>query len=174
MMTNTPSAKEKVKALDLALQQIEKQFGKGAIMKLGEESANIAIETISTGSIGLDMALGVGGVPRGRIVEIYGPESSGKTTLALTIIANAQRQGGNAVMIDAEREVEADRAGGDHVDRDRRHLFTQLHDGALAELLLDLLKSEVESLVLFLGGRRIHVHELRLLRRGCFLRGAVA
>jgi len=102
-----PSAKEKVKALDLALQQIEKQFGKGAIMKLGEESSKVAIDVIQTGSIGLDMALGVGGVPRGRIVEIYGPESSGKTTLALTIIAHAQRAGGNAVMIDAEHALDA-------------------------------------------------------------------
>ena len=102
-----PNAKEKVKALDLALQQIEKQFGKGAIMKLGEESTKVGIDVIPTGSIGLDMALGVGGVPRGRIVEIYGPESSGKTTLALTIIANAQRAGGNAVMIDAEHALDA-------------------------------------------------------------------
>jgi recombination protein RecA len=102
-----PSAKEKVKALELALQQIEKQFGKGSIMKLGEESARIAVEVIPTGSIGLDLALGVGGVPRGRIVEIYGPESSGKTTLALTIIANAQRGGGNAVFIDAEHALDA-------------------------------------------------------------------
>ena len=104
---NTPSAKEKGKALELALQQIEKQFGKGAIMKLGEESARIAVETIPSGSIALDMALGVGGVPRGRIVEIYGPESSGKTTLSLTIIANAQRLGGNAVFIDAEHALDA-------------------------------------------------------------------
>src|SRR5438128_4896258 len=102
-----PSAKEKTKALDLALQQIEKQFGKGAIMKLGEESAKVGIELIPTGSIGLDLALGVGGVPRGRIVEIYGPESSGKTTLALTIIANAQKAGGNAVFIDAEHALDA-------------------------------------------------------------------
>jgi recombination protein RecA len=102
-----PTAKEKVKALDLALQQIEKQFGKGAIMKLGEESSKTGIDVIPTGSIGLDMALGVGGVPRGRIVEIYGPESSGKTTLALTIISNAQRAGGNAVMIDAEHALDA-------------------------------------------------------------------
>jgi recombination protein RecA len=107
MNFTTPSAKEKVKALDLALQQIEKQFGKGAIMKLGEESSKVGIEIIPTGSIGLDMALGVGGVPRGRIVEIYGPESSGKTTLALTIIANAQRAGGNAVFIDAEHALDA-------------------------------------------------------------------
>src|SRR5262245_29505432 len=107
MMANTPSPKEKTKALELALQQIEKQFGKGSIMKLGEESASIGVEVIPTGSLGLDMALGVGGVPRGRIVEIYGPESSGKTTLALTIIANAQRAGGNAVFIDAEHALDA-------------------------------------------------------------------
>jgi recombination protein RecA len=107
MFTNPPSAKEKTKALDLALQTIEKQFGKGAIMKLGEGVSPAGIEVISTGSIGLDMALGVGGVPRGRIVEIYGPESSGKTTLALTIIANAQRGGGNAVFIDAEHALDS-------------------------------------------------------------------
>jgi recombination protein RecA len=106
MMQPPPSAKEKTKALDLALQQIEKQFGKGAIMKLGEESA-VPVDAISTGSIGLDLATGVGGVPRGRVVEIYGPESSGKTTLALTIIANAQRAGGNAVFIDAEHALDA-------------------------------------------------------------------
>jgi recombination protein RecA len=107
MIANAPTAKEKTKALELALQQIEKQFGKGSIMKLGEESARIAVEVIPTGSLGLDLALGVGGVPRGRIVEIYGPESSGKTTLALTIIANAQRLGGNAVFIDAEHALDA-------------------------------------------------------------------
>src|SRR5215831_7866026 len=107
MIPNTPSAKEKVKALDLALQQIEKQFGKGSIMKLGEDGAKIGIEVIPTGSIALDMALGVGGLPRGRIIEIYGPESSGKTTLALTIVANAQKLGGNAVFIDAEHALDA-------------------------------------------------------------------
>ena len=107
MIPNTPSAKEKSKALDLALQQIEKQFGKGAIMKLGEESAQVAVEIIPSGSIALDMALGIGGIPRGRVIEIYGPESSGKTTLALTIIANAQKQGGNAVFIDAEHALDA-------------------------------------------------------------------
>src|SRR5436190_22032654 len=99
MIPNSPTAKEKTKALDLALQQIEKQFGKGAIMKLGEESAKIAVEIIPSGSIALDLALGIGGIPRGRVIEIYGPESSGKTTLALTIIANAQKTGGNAVFI---------------------------------------------------------------------------
>jgi recombination protein RecA len=107
MIGNTPSAKEKNKALDLALQQIEKQFGKGAIMKLGEEGAKASVEFVPTGSIALDLALGIGGVPRGRVVEIYGPESSGKTTLSLTIIANAQRTGGNAVFIDAEHALDA-------------------------------------------------------------------
>jgi recombination protein RecA len=107
MIPINPMAKEKIKALELALQQIEKQFGKGAIMKLGEESAKVGIDVIPTGSIALDAALGVGGVPRGRVVEIYGPESSGKTTLALTIIANAQKAGGNAVFIDAEHALDA-------------------------------------------------------------------
>src|SRR5881296_1883525 len=111
MIPNTPSAKEKTKALDLALQQIEKQFGKGAIMKLGEEAAHVAVEIIPSGSIALDMALGIGGIPRGRVIEIYGPESSGKTTLALTIIANAQRLGGAAVFIDAEHALDATYAG---------------------------------------------------------------
>jgi recombination protein RecA len=122
MLTTAPSAKEKTKALDIALQQIEKQFGKGAIMKLGEADVAAGIETISTGSIGLDMALGVGGVPRGRIIEIYGPESSGKTTLALTIIANAQRTGGNAVFIDAEHALDAQYAQKLGVDLTNLHV----------------------------------------------------
>jgi recombination protein RecA len=107
MMQSAPSAKEKVKALDIALQQIEKQFGKGAIVKLGEPSALVPVDVISSGSVALDLALGVGGIPRGRVIEIYGPESSGKTTLALTIIANAQKTGGNAVFIDAEHALDA-------------------------------------------------------------------
>ncbi|MEO0026563.1 MAG: recombinase RecA [candidate division WOR-3 bacterium] len=97
---------EKFKALSNALGQIEKQFGKGAIMKLGEEGAVVEIEAIPTGSIGLDSILGVGGVPKGRIVEIFGPESSGKTTLALEIIAQCQRQGGTAAFIDAEHALD--------------------------------------------------------------------
>jgi recombination protein RecA len=105
--SSTASSKEKTKALEIAVQQIEKQFGKGAIMKLGQERASVPVEVISTGSLALDQALGVGGVPRGRVIEIYGPESSGKTTLALTIIANAQKAGGNAVFIDAEHALDA-------------------------------------------------------------------
>ncbi|AFM42113.1 protein RecA [Desulfosporosinus acidiphilus SJ4] len=95
----------KLKALDVALAQIEKQFGKGSIMKLGE-SATMSIDVIPTGSLALDLALGVGGVPRGRIIEIYGPESSGKTTVALHIIAEAQKLGGVAAFIDAEHALD--------------------------------------------------------------------
>ncbi|AOY77262.1 hypothetical protein BJL90_16245 [Clostridium formicaceticum] len=92
---------EKKKALEMAISQIEKQFGKGSIMTLGEES-KLNLECISTGSIDLDIALGIGGVPRGRIVEVYGPESSGKTTVSLHIVAEAQKSGGAAAFIDAE------------------------------------------------------------------------
>jgi recombination protein RecA len=97
---------ERQKALDLALAQIEKQFGKGSIMKLGEAGQRLSVEVIPTGAIGLDVALGVGGVPRGRVVEIYGPEASGKTTLAYHIIAEAQREGGVAAFIDAEHALD--------------------------------------------------------------------
>ncbi|RBP36845.1 recombinase RecA [Garciella nitratireducens] len=97
---------EKEKALDMALKQIEKQFGKGSIMKLGEKSARSNIESISTSSIGLDIAIGIGGIPRGRVVEIFGPESSGKTTVALHIIAEAQKNGGSAAFIDAEHALD--------------------------------------------------------------------
>ncbi|MDR2163191.1 MAG: recombinase RecA [Clostridiales Family XIII bacterium] len=94
------------KALQEALNQIEKSFGKGSIMRLGDESALVGVEAISTGSVSLDVATGIGGVPRGRIVEIYGPESSGKTTLTLHIIAEAQRAGGKAAFIDAEHALD--------------------------------------------------------------------
>jgi recombination protein RecA len=94
------------KALDLAVSQIERQFGKGAIMKLGEGGLIKDVPVISTGSLGLDIALGIGGVPRGRVVEIYGPEASGKTTLALQIVAEAQKQGGMGAYIDAEHALD--------------------------------------------------------------------
>jgi recombination protein RecA len=97
---------EKQKALEMALMQIEKQFGKGSIMRLGEASAKLNVEVIPTGALTLDLALGAGGVPRGRVVEIYGPESSGKTTVALHIIAEAQKMGGNAAFIDAEHALD--------------------------------------------------------------------
>ncbi len=97
---------QKNKALEIAISQIEKQFGKGSIMKLGSESLEKDIEAISTGALSLDIALGVGGVPRGRVIEIYGPESSGKTTICLHIIAEAQKKGGAAAFIDAEHALD--------------------------------------------------------------------
>jgi recombination protein RecA len=97
---------EKDKALEMAVMQIERQFGKGAIMRMGDEAAAVRVPAISTGSLGLDLALGVGGVPRGRVVEIFGPESSGKTTLAFHIIAEAQKSGGKAAFIDAEHAMD--------------------------------------------------------------------
>lgn len=97
---------EKEKALEAALGQIEKQFGKGSIMKLGEASAKMLVEVIPTGALTLDIALGVGGVPRGRVIEIYGPESSGKTTVALHIIAESQKRGGIAAFVDAEHALD--------------------------------------------------------------------
>jgi len=97
---------EKERALEMALGQIEKQFGKGSIMKLGQSAARLNIETISTGCLAIDQALGIGGVPRGRVIEIYGPESSGKTTVALHVLAEAQRKGGTAAFIDAEHALD--------------------------------------------------------------------
>jgi recombination protein RecA len=98
---------EKLKALELAITQIDRQYGKGSIMRLGDDRARLAIDVIPTGAISLDAALGVGGVPRGRIIEIFGPESSGKTTLALTITAQAQKLGGLAAFIDAEHALDS-------------------------------------------------------------------
>ncbi len=100
------SPAEKNKALDAALQQIERAFGKGSVMKLSGQNAQMEVEAISTGSLGLDIALGIGGVPRGRIIEVFGPESSGKTTLALQIIAEAQKAGGTCAIIDAEHALD--------------------------------------------------------------------
>ncbi len=100
------SSMDKSKALSAALSQIERQFGKGSVMKLGKNDRSMDIETVSTGSLGLDIALGVGGLPKGRIVEIYGPESSGKTTLALHCVAEAQKKGGICAFIDAEHALD--------------------------------------------------------------------
>lgn len=105
-MNDKNKNKTKTKALDAALSQIEKQFGKGSLMKLGDDSVDRGIEAISTGSIGLDSALGIGGVPKGRVVEIYGPESSGKTTLTLQVVAECQKAGGTAAFIDAEHALD--------------------------------------------------------------------
>ncbi len=97
---------DKQKALEAALAQIDKNFGKGSIMRLGQNDKSIDVEAISTGSLGLDIALGIGGLPKGRIVEIYGPESSGKTTLALQVIAESQKKGGICAFVDAEHALD--------------------------------------------------------------------
>lgn len=109
---------EREKALDAAMLQIQKQFGKGAVMKLGSDEANFSVAAISTGSVSLDIAAGIGGIPRGRITEIFGPESSGKTTLALHIIAEAQKAGGKAAFIDAEHALDPEYASNLGVDID--------------------------------------------------------
>ncbi|MDP2929971.1 MAG: recombinase RecA [Candidatus Omnitrophota bacterium] len=131
---------EKTKALDAALEHIEKQFGKGAIMKLGQDF-KVDVPTIPTGSIAIDLALGIGGVPRGRVIEIFGPESSGKTTLTLSIIANAQRMGGQAAFIDAEHAFDAGYAKKIGVNLDNL-LMSQPDTG---EQALDITETLVKS-----------------------------
>lgn len=128
---------EKDKALDMAVSQIEKQFGKGAIMKLGSNS-KLNVEVIPTGALPLDVALGVGGVPRGRVIEIFGPESSGKTTLALQIVSEAQRRGGNAAFIDAEHALDPLYAGKLGIDMENL-LVSQPDTGEQALEIADLL-----------------------------------
>lgn len=113
---------DKLKALDAALSQIEKQFGKGSVMKLGDSRANMNVETVPTGSLSLDIALGLGGVPKGRIVEIYGPESSGKTTVALHMVAEVQKRGGIAGFIDAEHALDPVYAKNIGVDIDNLYI----------------------------------------------------
>lgn len=132
---------EKQKALDMALSQIEKQFGKGAVMKLGESSINQGIDVISTGCLELDLALGIGGFPRGRIIEIYGPESSGKTTVALHAIAEAQKTGGTAAFIDAEHALDPVYAQALGVDID--NLYVSQPD--TGEQALDICEALVRS-----------------------------
>jgi len=132
---------ERQRALDLALSQIEKQFGKGSIMKLGEASAKLQVDVISTGALALDLALGIGGVPRGRVVEIYGPEASGKTTLAYHVIAEAQREGGVAAFIDAEHALDPAYARAVGVDVDNL-LLSQPDSG---EQALEIAETLVRS-----------------------------
>ena len=115
---------DKLKALDAAISQIEKQYGKGAVMKLGDPSAQMNVETIPTGSLSLDIALGLGGIPKGRIIEIYGPESSGKTTVTLHMIAEVQKRGGIAGFIDAEHALDPVYAKNIGVDIDNCILST--------------------------------------------------
>jgi recombination protein RecA len=132
-----PSAADREKSLETALAQIDRQFGKGSVMRLGSDE-RAPVEVIPTGSIALDVALGIGGLPRGRIVEIYGPESSGKTTLTLHAIANAQRNGGIAAFIDAEHALDPEYAAKLGVDIDAL-LVSQPDTGEQALEIADML-----------------------------------
>ncbi|QYZ70983.1 recombinase RecA [Neotabrizicola shimadae] len=138
---------DKQKALESALQQIERQFGKGSIMKLGKNAPAIEIEAISTGSLGLDIALGIGGLPKGRIIEIYGPESSGKTTLTLHVVAEEQKKGGVCAFVDAEHALDPTYARKLGVDLDEL-LISQPDTGEQALEIVDtLVRSGAVSLV---------------------------
>jgi recombination protein RecA len=130
--------RERLKAIEMAVGQIEKQFGKGSIMRLGQKDAIAAVPAISTGSVSLDYALGIGGVPRGRVVEIFGPESSGKTTLSLQIIAEAQKLGGMAAFVDAEHALDAQYAKKLGVDLDNL-LVSQPDNGEQALEIVEVL-----------------------------------
>lgn len=132
---------EKMRALDAALGQIEKQFGKGSVMKLGDSAANMNVETVPTGSLSLDIALGLGGVPRGRIIEIYGPESSGKTTVALHMVAEVQKRGGIAGFIDAEHAL--DPAYAEKIGVDIDNLYISQPDNG--EQALEITETMVRS-----------------------------
>src|SRR6201995_19634 len=132
------SSMDKTKALSAALSQIERQFGKGSVMKLGKNDRSMDIETISSGSLGLDIARGVGALPRGRVVEIYGPESSGKTTLTLQVIANIQKLGGTAAFIDAEHALDPQYAQRLGVDTSEL-LLSQPDNGEQALEIADML-----------------------------------
>ncbi len=138
---------DKLKALDTAVLQIEKQFGKGSIMRLGEQSAQSNISAIPTGSIALDIALGVGGIPRGRVVEIYGPEASGKTTLTLHIIAESQKAGGVAAMIDAEHALDPTYARNLGVDIDNLLISQPDHAEQALEIAEHLVRSGAVDVV---------------------------
>ena len=129
---------ERMKALDVALSQIEKQFGKGSIMRMGQKGAILPVDSIPTGAVSLDYALGIGGMPRGRVVEIFGPESSGKTTLALQLIAEAQKLGGMAAFVDAEHALDAGYAQKLGVDVDNL-LVSQPDNGEQALEIVEVL-----------------------------------
>ena len=135
------ASEEKMKALDAALAQIEKQYGKGSVMKLGDQAANMGIDVVPTGSLSLDLALGLGGMPRGRIIEIYGPESSGKTTVALHVVAEVQKMGGIAGFIDAEHALDPTYAA--HIGVDIDNLYISQPDNG--EQALEITETMVRS-----------------------------
>ncbi len=139
---------EKQKALEAALGHIEKQYGKGSVMKLGDSSAHMQVEAIPTGSLGLDIALGVGGVPKGRIVEIYGPESSGKTTVALHMVAEVQKRGGIAGFIDAEHALDPVYAKNIGVDIDNLYISQPDNGEQALEITETMVRSGAVDIVI--------------------------
>lgn len=139
---------DKAKALETALAQIEKQFGKGSVMKLGDNNAHMNIETIPTGSLSLDIALGLGGIPRGRIVEVYGPESSGKTTVALHMVAEVQKQGGIAGFIDAEHALDPAYAKNIGVDIDNLYISQPDNGEQALEIAETMVRSGAVDIVI--------------------------
>ena len=139
---------EKLKALDAAISNIEKQFGKGSIMKLGESNVNLNVESIPTGSLSLDIALGLGGVPRGRVVEIYGPESSGKTTVALHMVAEVQKRGGIAGFIDAEHALDPVYAKNIGVDIDNLYISQPDNGEQALEITETMVRSGAVDIVI--------------------------
>ena len=139
---------EKQKALEVALGHIEKQYGKGSVMKLGDSSSNMVVEAVPTGSLGLDIALGVGGVPKGRIVEIYGPESSGKTTVALHMVAEVQKRGGIAGFIDAEHALDPVYAKNIGVDIDNLYISQPDNGEQALEITETMVRSGAVDIVI--------------------------
>ena len=139
---------DKLKALDAAIEQIEKSYGKGTVMKLGDPSRNMGIETIPTGSISLDIALGLGGVPKGRIVEVYGPESSGKTTVALHMVAEVQKRGGIAGFIDAEHALDPVYARNIGVDIDNLYISQPDNGEQALEITETMVRSGAVDIVI--------------------------
>lgn len=139
---------EKLKALDAALTQIEKAYGKGSVMKLGDSSANMNIETIPTGSLSLDIALGLGGVPKGRVIEVYGPESSGKTTVALHMVAEVQKRGGIAGFIDAEHALDPVYAKNIGVDIDNLYISQPDNGEQALEITETMVRSGAVDIVI--------------------------
>ena len=139
---------DKLKALDAAIAQIERQYGKGSVMKLGDNSANMNVETVPTGSLSLDIALGLGGLPKGRIIEIYGPESSGKTTVALHCVAEVQKQGGIAGFIDAEHALDPVYAKNIGVDIDNLYISQPDNGEQALEITETMVRSGAVDIVI--------------------------
>ena len=142
------ASSEKIKALDAAIAQIEKDYGKGAVMKLGDSGANMNVESIPTGSLSLDLALGIGGIPKGRVIEIYGPESSGKTTVALHMIAEVQKRGGIAGFIDAEHALDPVYAKAIGVDIDNLYISQPDYGEQALEIAETMVRSGAVDLII--------------------------